>query len=356
MIGRLLAVATLAIALVAAPARLPLARAAAPHVGVSQTSLTLDGDPWWPVGMNAYQLGTNWDVNTGCGAQVDLDDYFSSLPPRSLTRVPFYARMAVNKKSGRPDFSALDAVFAAAARHGQLIIAVLSGHDGFCEDEYPKDHAWYAGDWRSDQRGSSMTYAAWLDTAVTRWADSPALAGWTAVGEPEASDCGSADCAWRSRTCSADAAAVLRAFFDATGARIRQLDPHAVIWSGIAGGGQCGSAGDQFALVAASPGVDVLEYHDYHPSPVIPDELAQRIAQAHAVGKPLVVAELGMEAGSCVPLAQRKTLLEATIRAQRARGTAGVLFWSFVPDPRMSQCTLDIGPGDPLHALVGNSG
>jgi mannan endo-1,4-beta-mannosidase len=353
MIARRVAATVLATALIAAGADVPSARATAPHVGVSKTSLTLDGKPWWPVGMNAYQLGTNWDVNAGCGAQVDLDDYFDSLPPRSLTRVPFYTRMAVNKKSGTLDFSALDAVFAAAARHSQLVVAVLSGHDGFCEDEHPRDHAWYAGGWRSDERGSPMTFAAWLDTAVARWARSPALAGWTAVGEPEASDCGSADCVWRSRTCSADAAAVLRAFFDATGARIRQLDPQAVIWSGLAGGGQCGSAGDDFATLASSPGVDVLEYHDYRPSPVVPDELARRIAQAHAAGKPLVVAELGLESGSCVPLAQRKSLLADTIRSQRAHGTAGALFWSFVPDPRADQCTLDIGPGDPLQTLVG---
>jgi hypothetical protein len=42
-----------------------------PKVGVDGTSLTLDGRKWWPIGINAYQLGTNWDVNAGCGAQVD---------------------------------------------------------------------------------------------------------------------------------------------------------------------------------------------------------------------------------------------------------------------------------------------
>jgi mannan endo-1,4-beta-mannosidase len=306
--------------------------------------------------MNAYQLGTNWDINVGCGAQVNLDDYFSALPPRSLTRVPFYARMAVNKKTGNVDFTALDAVLAAAARHEQLVVVVLSGHDGFCEDERPKDRAWYAAGWRSDDRGAPLPFAKWLDTAVVRWAGSPALAGWTAAGEPEASDCGFTDCGWRSRTCAADSAAVLRSFFDATGARIRRLDSEAVIWSGLVGGGQCGSAGDDFAMLASSPGIDVLEYHDYHPSPVVPYQLGQRIAQARAAGKPLVVAELGLESGSCVPLEQRKLLLSETIRSQRARGTAGALFWSFVPDPRVDACTLDIGPQDPLRGLVGRHG
>ena len=37
-------------------------------MGTASTSLTLDGEPWWPVGLNAYQLGTDWRVNAGCGA------------------------------------------------------------------------------------------------------------------------------------------------------------------------------------------------------------------------------------------------------------------------------------------------
>ena len=117
------------------------------------------------------------------------------------------------------------------------------------------------------------------------------------------------DCAWRSRTCPAGSGAVLRSFFDGTGERIRALDPDAVIWNGLAGGGQCGSAGADYAMVAASPGVDVLEYHDYSPGPELADELRQRIGQAQAVGKPLVVAELGLPGGSCLPAAERKARL-----------------------------------------------
>ena len=109
-------------------------------------------------------------------------------------------------------------------------------------------------------------------------------------------------------------------------------------------------------MVAASPGVDVLEYHDYSPGafPGDPaDGLRRRIDQAHAVGKPLVVAELGMPAGSCLSAAERKAQLSDAITPQRAAGTAGALFWSFVPDPRTDQCTLDVGPHDPLLTMVG---
>ena len=78
----------------------------------------------------------------------------------------------------------------------------------------------------------------------------------------------------------------------------------------------------------------------------------RRLQQAAAVGKPLVVAEMGQPAGSCRPLSVRGDDLARKARAQRQAGLAGVLFWAFVPDPRLDQCTLDIGPNDPLFDVV----
>ncbi|OCB15436.1 beta-mannosidase [Mycolicibacterium porcinum] len=333
-------------------------RAAIPPLGVSGMSLTLGGKPQWPTGINAYQLATNWSVNAGCGAQVDLDSYFGSLPPHSLTRFNAYSSFAVNKFTGQLDFTSLDAVFRAAERHGQLLIAVLTSDEGGCENEYFKNFAWYADGWRTEvSHGLPMSFAAWLDLAVKRWANSPALAGWTAVGEPEPTDCRDHHCHWTTRYCPPNAADVLRAFFDATGARIRELDPGAVIFSGHAGGGQCGSAGDEYAKVNSSPGVDVLEYHYYEETDFLPgdeyDGVRRRVEQARSLGKPLLIAEIGMEAGSCGSLGQRKQVLTDALDHMRTMGAAGAMFWAFVPDPRPGECTLDIGPTDPLWSLIG---
>lgn len=331
-----------------------------PVVGVSGTSLTLDGKPWWPIGINAYQLGTDWSVNAGCGAQVDLDTYFGQLQPHSLTRFNAFSSLAVNKHTGQLDFSALDAVVRAAERHGQLLIAVLSSNEGSCESGTFKDHRWYTEGWRSEiTPGLPMTFQAWMETVVRRWADSPALAGWTAVGEPEPSQCRDRQCEWTQRYCDPDAAGVLRAFYDATGARIHELDPGAVIFSGHAGGGQCGSAGEAFELVNASPGIDVLEYHfyqgiDYLPGNVF-DGLARRTQQAKALNKPLLITEIGMAAGSCGSIDERERVLRAAFTEMRNRGSAGAMFWAYVPDPRPTECTLDIGPADPLMRLVGTA-
>ena len=341
------------------PAHAAPAQHARAVFGTSATTLLLDGKPWWPIGLNAYSLGTDWNVNVGCGPQVDLDAYFSRLPARSLTRVAVVSAMAVNKTTGELDFTALDAVFDAAARHDQLLIPVLASQDGQCENGDFKDYRWYAGGWRSDTPPAApMPFAQWLDTAVRRWADSPAVAGWSPIGEPTPSVCQGGTCDWRTTTCPADAAAVLRAFYDATGARIRQLDPGAVVWDGRLGGDQCGSDDDDYRSVSTSPGIDVLEFHDYTGGGGLPgheaDGLPRRIDQARAVGKPLVVAEIGMPAGLSRSPDGRRDALAQIIGKQRAAGTAGALLWAFMPEPRRADCTLDVGPADPLLRLVGN--
>ena len=319
------------------------------RVGVNGSAITLDGAPWWPSGFDAYELGTNRDVNKGCGAQVDLDRYFGSLPPRSLTRFNAFASQAYNIHTNATDFRPLDAVFAAAERHNQFVVAVLSAGDGACEDGVFKDSNWYATE--------SPSYASWLDTAVARWGHSPALAGWELVGEPEPSMCGDAQCSWQQRSCPPGAAATLRSFFDTAGSRLRALDPDTPIWAGTAGGSQCGTRGDDFSLVSSSPSIDVLDLHDYGPPGVaLPGDQAngvqRRLAQAAALGKPLVVGEMGQTAGSCEPLAVRAGDLAAKVTAERHAGSAGVLFWDYVPDPRLNDCTMDIGPNDPLFDVV----
>ena len=335
------------------------AEAAGPNrVEATANGLELDGSPWWPSGFNAYQLATDWSVNQGCGAMVDLDSYFSSLEPNSLTRFNAFQRLAVNKFTGELDFGPMDAVFAAAEAHDQMVVPVFTGGDGACEDELFKGRSWYTSGWKTlVPAGAPLRFDQWVTTAVNRWKSSPALAGWELVGEPETSLCGDSACSWQNRTCPSDSGQILRNFFDQAGAKVRAADPSTPIWAGLLGGGQCGSAGGDYQLLGASPNVDVLEYHDYGADGVpLPGDvwngLATHIVQAQAVGKPLVVAEIGQNAGSCGTREDRVDDFETKIDGQRAAGTAGALFWAFVPDPREQQCTFDIGPDDPAFDLV----
>lgn len=331
------------------------------RVTASPDGFTLDGAPWWPTGFNAYQLATDWSVNAGCGAMVDLDEYFSSLPPHSMTRFNAFQALALNRFTGQLDFGPMDAVFAAAEAHDQLVVPVLAPQDGACEDNVFKDRQWYLDGWTTPPSVPTATtvlsFEQWVGTAVDRWKNSSALAAWELVGEPETSTCTDAECHWSTRTCSADAAQVLRTFFDTAGNLIRSLDSRTSITAGLTGGGQCGSQGDEYQYLAESPAVDVLQYHDYGADGVpLPGDqwngLARRIAQTATVGKPLLVAEIGELAGSCGTTEDRAANISNKIDGQRAAGTAGALLWAFVPDPRPAECTYDIGPEDPLWQVI----
>ncbi|WP_442972007.1 beta-mannosidase [Rhodococcus sp. P1Y] len=349
-----------AAALVGVPAlgMVPAAATPAPgaRVTVDGTTLKLDGSPWWPTGFNAYQLATNWSVNYGCGAMVDLDRYFSTLPAHSMTRFNAFQALATNKFTGHLDFGPMDAVFAAAEAHDQLVVPVLAAQDGACEGDVFKDRQWYLDGW-STTPTSGLSFQDWTAVAVDRWKNSPALAAWELVGEPETSTCTDAACHWSTRTCTPDAAQILRSFFDTAGAQIRALDTRTLITAGLTGGGQCGSQGDEYKYLGESPVVDVLQYHDYGADGVpLPGDqwngLARRITQSGEVGKPLLVAEIGELAGSCVSLTDRAAHIQTKIDGQRTAGSAGALLWAFVPDPRPGECTFDIGFDDPLWQVL----
>ncbi|GAB35558.1 hypothetical protein [Gordonia otitidis] len=324
------------------------------RVSTTDTGLMLDGRTWFPAGFNSYQLGTDWALNAGCGAQVDLDEYFAKLPPRALTRFNLFSAFLVDKV-GKNNYSRLDAIFAAAKRHNQMILPVLTGSSGACEDEKFKERSWYQNGWQKTEIAAGMTFADWLSTAVARWHDEPTLAGWEPVGEPEASNCGPTGCAWQTRTCPPNGAAVLRAFFDDVGARIRAIDDRHPIFAGFVGGDQCGLTGSEYARVAASPGLDVLDYHDYSAGGAVApggSDLPARLAQARHLDKPLVVNEVGIDAGSCLPLDTRAKQFGTLYETYRSAGVAGALLWAFVPDPRPAECTFDIGFDDPAWQVV----
>jgi hypothetical protein len=353
-------IATVAVTVLGGATVSTAAPAPGARVTASSDGFALDGQPWWPTGFNAYQLATNWSVNWGCGAMVDLDSYFSALPPHSLTRFNLFQALAINRFTGQLDFGPMDAVFAVAEAHDQMLVPVLAPQDGACEDGVFKGRQWYADGWTTMTPGGSrtlMSFQDWMRTAVDRFKGSPSLAAWELVGEPETSTCTDADCSWWTRTCEPDAAQVLRDFFDTAGADVRARDPRTLITAGFTGGGQCGTQGDEYQFVSASPYVDVVQYHDYGADGVpLPGDqwngLARRLEQAAALGKPLLMGEIGELAGSCATLADRATHIGTKIQGQRDAGAAGALLWAFVPDPRPTDCTYDIGPTDPLWDVV----
>jgi len=345
-------------------------------IGTSDGHLELNGQPYTFTGVNAYEIGTEFGVNPGCGGQesdAQLNELFSSLPPNSLVRIwAFQDAIATNVQTDQLDWAPLDRVFAAAAAHGQRLIVTLTDQGGVCDGDHWQDPSWYEGGFmdvfnspsNSDGSGHTpLSYWDYMQDVVNRYKDSPALGMWEPISEAEASSCDGnyyPGTCWGHTSCpdEAVAAAALRHFFDVVGGEIHTLDPNHLVENGLLGGGQCGTEGSDYEYVSASPGVDVLSYHDYYVGAAMGGDqwngIAVRIAQAAALDKPIIAGEIGLDAGTaagCMTLTTRSTEIEAKIDAQMAAGTSGVLIWDWLPAPS-NPCTTDTFPGDPLMAVV----
>ena len=350
--------------------------AASAVLAASGTRLTLGGVPYRDVGVNAYEIATYWGINSGCGSMLtdyQLDQFFASLPVHSLIRFwAWQGSMAINVHTGQLDWRPLDRVVNAAATHNDLLIVSLASPDGSCDDDHWKDSSWYEGGFRSSygpnlEGVTSIPYWSYVQQIVSRYAGSPAIGMWEPMSEPEGSSCQDG---YRGHGCEdhqtcvdeAAAASALRHFYDLVGQEIHTLDPRHLVEAGFVGSGQCGTSYRDFANVGASPGIDVLSYHEYYPpeEPLGGDQwngLVFRSQQATAVGKPLIAGEMGVPSGTgagCVTPAARESYLKAKISAQSNLGVAVFLLWNWEPTASVS-CSFDMLPGDPALGLIGET-
>src|SRR5690606_24325577 len=328
---RVAAVATALLLLLAACAQDTSSRPSPPEdlpvVRADGDRLVLDDRTWWPAGLNAYQLGTRWEVNHGCGAEMDLDAFFGTLAPRSIVRFDAFQSHAVHRIGGTLDFTALDAVFDAAERHRVYLIPVLAPQDSDCDAGGYKQADWYDAGWHDPLPGHVLAYDDWVATAVERWGSSPAVAMWELIGEPETATCTDDECTLERRECLPGGARLLRSWIDEAAGIVHEHDPDRLVTVGTIGGDQCGSAGDDFATVTDAEQLDVVQYHDYDDAQFLERRL-------DGLSKPMLVAELGVRAGSCRAVSERADIVDRTLTQYRDLGADGALMWSFVPDPR----------------------
>lgn len=349
----------------------PAAGPASPFLSHYGTMFVLHGREHRFVGVNAYSLATAWGQNMGCGGPVDPDALFADLPDRSAVRLwAWQGSMATNPSTGLRDWRGLDRVVEAAERHGVLLIMSLTSQGGNCDDGHWKDAAWYGGGYRLryNADGYAVTTTSYWDYVgeiVGRYAGSPAIAVWEPVNEPEASECAPGYSSWR---CFGHAecpdrrvaTAALRSFFDAVGKEIKRIDPNHLVGSGVLGTGQCGTAGGDYATVHASRGIDVTSYHDYGaPGEAVPGDawngLRARLDQSRALGKPLIVGEVGIEAANgvagCPGLDRRARQLREKLDGMFGAGVGAVLVWNFMTRPNPG-CTFDVSGNDPAFGML----
>ena len=304
------------------------------------------------VGVNAYEIATDWGVNGSCGtmeSNAQLDDLFASLPPNSLVRFwAWQGSAAINIHTHQLDWAPLDRVFSTATTYHQRLIVVLGGQSGACDGGNWKDPTWYDGGFMQVQNATGLTplsYWDYLQAIVTRYRNSPALGMWEPMSEPEASTCPPqyqpSNCGGH-QTCpdEAVAEAALIHFFDTVGGDIHSLDPTHLVESGMIGSGQCGTSGPDYESVSASPGINVLSYHDYDgATPVGGDQwngLALRFREAAALVKPIIGGEVGLMAGTgqgCTSPQARVAEFRLKEDDQLQAGSSGLLVWDWEPTP-----------------------
>ena len=349
-------------------------------IGASGTQLTLHGSVYRFTGVNAYELATDYGVNAGCGPQLtpaQLDAFFGSLRPNSLVRIGApQGSVAINVSTHQLDWGPLDAVFAAAAAHGQRLIVSLASQGAVCDGLHWQDIAWYSGGFMdvfndpSDSNGAGLdplSYWDYVQDVVNRYKDSPALGMWEPMSEGGPSTCPTqfqpANCMGHAVcTDEASSAQALRHFFDVVGGEIHSLDPTHLVESGLLGSGQCGTDDGDYQYVSASPGIDVLSYHDYYDaSSVIGGDqwngMGVRLSQATALNKPIIGGEAGILAGpgpGCITEQQRASDMQAKIEGQLAAGSSGVLVWNWMPTTQ-SACSMDIVASDPTMAILNSA-
>ena len=307
------------------------------------------------VGLNVYELASDPGVNLGCGASFSgkLNTFFSSLPVGTVVRYWATQQMATSPVDTQGlQWAALDSVFSAAAAHGVHLIPVLGNEWTDCDGSRAtqKQLSWFQSGYRSNADEGSIPYLSWVRAVVSRYAQSPAAYLWEPVNEPQALN--------GDGSCSESAAAqTLRSFYDTVGGVIHAVDPAHGVESGFLGTGNCGTANGDFAYVGASSGITMLTYHDYYPADQVTggdpwNGIAVRVAQASALGKPILAGEDGIAAGGgcSESLAQRAHDFSTRAQAQFAAGVSGMLLWDWEQAP--SGCSYDIGPGDPSLLLV----
>jgi hypothetical protein len=268
--------------------------------------LKLDGQPYRFAGFNAFGM-------TGCATgtawtQAELDTYFSGLPRAAMTRTWAFESFGDD---------ALARIVASAEAHGQKLIFSLANQGQDC-GESAKDLSWY-------QTGYKGAYLSWVRTVVTRFKDSPAIGMWEIINEP-------------GYGMTLDVP-TLKTFFDATAALIKGIDPNHLVETGTMAEYTYPDKYTGYAILHSGPDIDVGSLHEYdqdHSDQIISRHLAPTMTPVYKLDKPFIIGESGILAGPgcAISLESRAAMLKREFDGYFLSGVAGVLVWTYSPNPR----------------------
>lgn len=377
-----LALAAIPISLVPAGAVADKKTPAMQPITAQGSTLERGGVPTDFVGVNSRGLAGDPGVSASCAAQNNdqtVASTINALPAGSIVRFEAFQGGYATNPAGQLDWTGIDRVFADAVAHGIYLIPVLSNEWGQCDDGEQKGLRWFQSDFERPASAAlafgagiktpTLSYLSYVQAFAQRYARSPALAMYEPVGEPDAERCSghaTVDGCSAPWVCNeAQASAALASFYTTVGAAISAADPNHLIEAGFLDNEACGLQGSDLSTVAASPGIDVLSFHDYLGATTLASQPAgqseqDEIGRAQALGKPIIDAETGIEASGsdpgCVTPQVRATEFLHREQTQFASGVSAFIMWNDDPSPATSPaCSMSLAPRDPAITDIVNN-
>jgi hypothetical protein len=294
-------------------------------------NLMLNGAPYKFVGFNAYgmagcETGTPW-------SQAQVDEYFRSLPPASVTRIWAFKQRSSN----------LDMVVARAEAHGQKLVMTLgnglrnceNGTFYFVDGPDPGDSmgtAWFQSTYKGE-------WTNWVKTAVAKYKDSPAVGMWEVSNEG-------------GHNGSSASVSEMKSYYDTVAGTIKNIDPQHLVSTGALAeytyGGEAG-----YQSIHSGSNIDVVSFHEYDGG-TLSNHFPAVMRVANNLNKPLMVGEVGdpwKESGMLTGQAYAD-FLKKRLDGYLAGGAAGVLPWNYGQGNYSNSWS--IFPGSPTATMVSN--
>ncbi|PRY15978.1 cellulase (glycosyl hydrolase family 5) [Kineococcus rhizosphaerae] len=311
---------------------------------------TVDGEPFRFVGFNLYDAAASDRYSCRPASRIppeDLQAQFRWLHDEAgVTVIRFWAYQTYTA-SGR-DFSAVDAVLAAARATGIRVIPVLEDGPGDCSTGEPgvplseaDQGAWFTQGYREPYGSARLSFREYAEVMARHYRDEPTIVAWMLVNEAETT---ARDERGRS---------VLVSFAGDVAGLVHSVDPNHLVTLGTQGNGAPGASGADLREVYNQSDLDFVEVHDWArygsdteampgagsdgTLPAVDSStcrsrtapVACSFAIAEELGKPIVVGEAGISADDAGGRGRRAELLRAKAEAAFAAGASGYLVWHY---------------------------
>lgn len=303
--------------------------------------LRLDGRRYRFLGVNVYSLASFPSEDEGfvCGRAHADDAVRATLAEIeamgcNAVRIDVYQSFTM----GDTDFSRVDLILDEAIARGIRVIMTLENQWADCTEGGYKYADWYRTGYRAPYGDYALSFREHVRRIVSRYRDHPGVLMWQLMNEAESRT-----------TLGIDDPEALMGFTADMAALVRSIDRRHPLSLGTIGVTRPGSGGAFYALLHQTPGIDVVEAHDYHAdTDAMPREVWLSLLTARAIGRPFFIGEVGMDSPPLTPT-QRATLISEKLEAAWHEGVSGVLIWSYRSGDGGNK---DFHPDDPLAAAL----